>query len=166
MDSKKTLFIVRHGKSTWDYHGIEDIDRPLKERGIQNAYDTAGFLKDQDQLPEMIYTSPATRAFHTAIIFARVLNFSEDKLFVKNDLYMANVDDILQVIAETSSRVNSLMIFGHNPGFTDITNYLSELSLSNLPTSGLVMLTFASEEWKDINRSNLISAVSEFPNNY
>ncbi len=166
MSLNKTLFIVRHGKSTWDYHGVDDIDRPLKERGIRNASEMAGYIKKQNIFPEMIYSSPAARAVNTALIFARIFDFPEDKFFIKNDLYMSDTDDILNVISETSAKVGSLMIFGHNPGFTDLANYLSELRLANIPTSGLVILDFSCEEWKGIGRSNLISGISEFPNNF
>ena len=76
----KTLYIVRHGKSSWDYDNIKDIDRPLKEKGILDADEMAGRLRDMGRKPERIISSPATRALHTATIFQRILQVPGDEL--------------------------------------------------------------------------------------
>ncbi|MCK5170441.1 MAG: histidine phosphatase family protein, partial [Bacteroidales bacterium] len=75
MNSFKYLYIVRHGKSIQDYGNISDIDRPLKERGINDGYKMAERLLVQNKIPEKIISSSAVRALHSATIFARTLNF-------------------------------------------------------------------------------------------
>ena len=72
----KKLYIVRHGKSTWDYESTSDIDRPLKERGIKDAYSMSERLLDKIQIPELIISSNAIRALHTATIFARTFKLN------------------------------------------------------------------------------------------
>ena len=165
MADQKTLFIVRHGKSSWDFQEISDVDRPLKERGVRNSYEMADKLKSEGMIPEIILSSPACRAFHTAVIFMRVFNLPEDRFFVKNGLYLADTKVILHVISQTGNEINKLMIFGHNPGFTDIVNSLSTLNIANVPTTGVVALNFGSTEWKNIGRKNFISGNSAFPDN-
>ena len=165
MDLQKTLFIARHGKSSWDQHGVADFDRPLKERGIKNAYEIAEFMVSKELLPEIIYTSPAARALNTAIIFSRVLNFPEKDIFLRNELYLADFEEIMNVVRQTSVGSKSVMIFGHNPGVTDLANFLSDLRLTNLPTAGLVTLTFTARNWNEVQKSNLISSSCDFPGN-
>ncbi len=111
----KTLFIVRHGKSSWDYDDISDIDRPLNERGIRDGYKMAGRLKKSGRKPGMIISSPAARALHTAIIFQRTLGISDRKFILDRDLYEAETEDIMEVIFGVDDGVESVMIFSHNP---------------------------------------------------
>ncbi len=165
MITTKTLFIVRHGKSSWDFEEVSDIDRPLKEKGIKDAYDIAGRLKDKGMIPRQIISSPAIRALHTAIIFSRVLEIPEKHIIISADLFHSDPEDILDLLGHTPASIESLIIFGHNPGFTDLANILSRLSLSNIPTSGLVMLEFKTDSWKKIGRNTLVKESFDFPSN-
>jgi len=165
MAGEKILFIVRHGKSTWDYPGVDDIDRPLKDRGISDAYEMAGRISGTGTLPDAIISSPAARALHTAIIFSRVLNFSPDEISIDQDLYLADTREIMTVIKSTDNSRNSLMIFGHNPGFTELANYLSSLNIENVPTCGLVRLKFKTESWNGIGKKCLADEFFDFPQN-
>ena len=65
----KTLYIVRHAKSSWEYDGIEDIDRPLKKRGINDAYLMSKVLNEEINRPDVFLSSSANRALHTSVIF-------------------------------------------------------------------------------------------------
>jgi phosphohistidine phosphatase len=165
MKEEKTLFIIRHGKSTWDYPGVSDIDRPLKDRGIKDAHEMAGRIVKMQLMPDCIVSSPAARALHTSIIFARVLNFSADEIIINEDLYHADSYQCLSVIKETDDSRNALMIFGHNPGFTELVNMLSRLELDNLPTTGLAILKFNTDNWKGISRKSLTSESFDSPHN-
>jgi phosphohistidine phosphatase len=165
MANKKTLFIVRHGKSTWDYEAVSDIDRPLKERGIKDAYEIAGRIKNKRQIPQRILSSPAIRALHTAIIFSRVLEVREEEIIISEGLFHADPAEIINLVGNSPGHIDSLMIFGHNPGFTSLSNILSNLSLDNVPTSGLVKLVFETDSWKKIGRKNLVEESFDFPSN-
>ena len=70
----KVLYIVRHAKSSWDYDNMADVDRPLKVKGIKTAYEIARNIKLKNNLPDLIISSPANRALHTAMILARVFD--------------------------------------------------------------------------------------------
>ena len=159
----KNLFIVRHGKSSWDYDSIDDIDRPLKNRGIADGYKMAGRLLKQKFKPDLLVSSSACRAFHTATIFHRVLHMDAEKFRIDPALYLSGVDDILSVIYGIDDRINSLMIFGHNPGFTDISNYLSTMNIDNVPTTGIVHLVFDTKKWTTIGREVLVNESFDFP---
>ncbi len=163
MKKRKTLHIVRHAKSSWDYDNISDIDRPLKLKGIKNAYEMARRIKIRNALPEFIITSPANRAIHTAIIFARVFELPLSKIIIDENLYATGEDSIMDIIKKTDNSVKSLMIFGHNPELTYFANIFVKDTIDNISTAGTVSLVFDIENWKDISKKKLISELFDFP---
>jgi phosphohistidine phosphatase len=165
MAKEKILFIGRHAKSSWDHPERVDIDRPLSERGVQNAYLMAGRMKSRGDMPQHIISSPANRALHTAIIYARELDFPLSGLIVDDDLYMTGERTILKIITGVSNDIDTLMIFGHNPDFTNLANYFLKDRIYNIPTSGIVMLSFGTTDWEKISRSNLADFSFDFPKN-
>lgn len=162
MKQTKVLQIVRHAKSSWEYDGIADIDRTLKAKGIQNAYEISRKLKMNDQVPDRIISSPANRALHTAVIFARILEFPIDKLIISDILYESSADKILGFIKKTPDDCHSLMIFGHNPDVTHLVDHYVKMS-DDLPTSGVATLVFNCQTWKDISPENLAQKLFFFP---
>lgn len=159
---KKILHIVRHAKSSWDYENIADIDRPLESKGILKAYKVSNKLKHENLKPQFMISSPANRALHTAIIFARVLDVPLKQLSVNPLLYDSCINDLMKLIAQTGDDVNSIMIFGHNPGFTSIVNHLAKTRIENLPTSGVVTLIFETGTWKSISRNLITGQINHF----
>lgn len=165
MAMEKVLYIVRHAKSSWDSPGRPDIDRPLAERGLKNAYDMAKRMKQRGHKTDQIISSPANRALHTAIIFARELQLPVYQILINEELYMGGEDAILQIIMDTDNEVDSLMVFGHNPDFTHLANHFPDEKINNLPTCGLVRMVFDVPGWNDINRGNLVDFIIDFPKN-
>jgi len=165
MNKEKILIIVRHGKSSWDQKSVSDIDRPLKDRGVKDAYEMANRILKKGIRPDCIISSPALRALHTSIIFSRVFDFPVNEIIINQDMYLSEPDRILTIINETSNSIDSVMIFGHNPALTELVNYLSELDIDNLPTTGLVMLRFSSDNWKGINKNCHKLEYFDFPHN-
>jgi len=158
----KTLHIVRHGKSSWDFPEISDIDRPLIEKGILNNYLIAERIVNKFLKPDLIYTSAAIRCIHTAIIFARAIGVDLRNIQIKSNIYEAETSSIVDLIEETSSDINNLLIVGHNPTFTNLANlYLTDY-IENLPTSGVVTLNFDTKNWNIIDKQP-ISTEIDFP---
>jgi len=160
---ERRLFIIRHGKSSWDNEGLDDIDRPLAERGLRNAEDMASRLKERGLIPQLVYSSPANRALNTALIMCRHWGLSPADLQIHDSLYMAYLTEIGQVVSGAPDRVTNLAIFGHNPSFTLYANQFLAEPMDNLPTAGVVVLTLDSENWKDIGRARVSEALVDFP---
>ncbi|MCG8410704.1 MAG: histidine phosphatase family protein [Bacteroidales bacterium] len=160
----KILTIVRHGKSDWG-NNIQDIDRPLKERGVKDAYKMAERLQNRTLNPDLIITSTANRAVHTAIIFSRVLKIDDSKIILNSDFYMADYTSIIQFISRLYNSVNSVLIFGHNPTFTYLANMFLPDSISNLPTAGVVSLNFETNSWHEFLKSKLVDYFIDSPKN-
>jgi phosphohistidine phosphatase len=159
----KQLYIVRHAKSTWDYEGISDIDRPLSIRGITDAGTMAGKMKSQGSVPSLLLSSPACRAFHTATIFARVLKVPCEELIIAEKFYQGSMTEILTILEKVDDRHSSVMIFGHNPDFTLLANHFLKHQVDNIPTAGVVTLNFSSVSWKELKKLKPESERIDFP---
>jgi phosphohistidine phosphatase len=162
MKNYKQLYIVRHGKSSWDYE-VDDIDRPLKVKGINDAYKMADRLNKRNKHPQLIISSPANRALHTAIIFARTLNHPISNLNIHEIIYNGSDEQILDFIKTLDDAVSSVMIFGHNPMSTDLANRFLKDKLDNLPTAGIASINFKTDSWKNIESNNASTELVDYP---
>lgn len=165
MSSKKKLYIIRHAKSSWDYENISDIDRPLKLRGIRNAYEMARRLKIERSIPNTFISSPANRAMHTANIFINVFEISHENLKIDHRLYGNGLDAIIELIQAQPSNINKLAIFGHNPDFSLVARYFAKNPIYELPTCGVAIFTFDCKDWKEIGKGNQVAELFDFPKN-
>lgn len=149
----KTLYLIRHAKSSWDDALQSDFDRPLNKRGKKDAPNMARRLKEKRVTPDFIISSPATRAMDTCKAFAKVLNYDHNKIKTDNRLYHASEDQILKVIRELKDREHDeeevVLLFGHNPGLTELANSLLNEYIDNIPTCGIVKAHLKIDHWKD-----------------
>lgn len=145
----KKLIIVRHAKSSWE-HDVIDHERPLNNRGIQDAKNVSKGLIDLDLNPDIILSSDAVRAKTTASIFLENLNFNNDSIYLNHDLYDFSGQNLMKVIKNSKDSMNTLMIFGHNHAITAFVNTYGNEIIDNVPTSGVVILEFDIENWKNL----------------
>jgi len=151
----KKLILVRHGKSSWDYE-VSDKDRPLKERGINDAYLVAKTYALHYKGGCQMISSPANRALHTAIIFGRVLNYPVDSLRIQSSCYDFSGEQVLEVIRSQDQKINTLFVFGHNYALTSLVNALGDQYIDNVPTAGLVEIHFETENWQTIDQGRTV----------
>ena len=157
--SVKTLWIVRHAKSSWSDPGLRDFDRPLNRRGTRDAGRMGRFLARQGDLPQRLLASTARRAWDTAELIARGIGYSADDILPQPDLYDASVGEMLAVIHDIDQTHASVMLFSHNPGVTDLTNALTGSSIGNVPTCGVARVTLDVDTWTAVKpaRGKLVS---------
>jgi len=160
---ERNLYIIRHGKSSWDHDNLEDVHRPLAGRGIRAAGEMARRLADLGMVPNLLYSSHATRALSTALIMRNTWGLPPAALQVHEELYMAYDEEVARVLSRASSAITDLAIFGHNPSFTEFANWFLPDPLDNLPTAGAVVVTFDSPGWKDIVKSTVVRTLVEIP---
>ena len=160
----KTLYVVRHAKSSWEYHELPDMDRPLKGRGIRDAHLMASWLQDLLTTAPVLYSSPATRTLHTAMIFARTLGIPLDEVRVAESLYSASHLDIAAFLRGIQGEPGSIMLFGHNPGMSEFITDCVPGFTENLPTGGVAVLQFEISSWNDLG-SEAELRYFDFPKN-
>jgi phosphohistidine phosphatase len=149
----KTLYVVRHAKSSWEDPHEADFDRPLNDRGKRDAPRMGKRLKEKEIHPDLMISSPAKRAWSTCKRIAEILDFPKAGIATNPLLYHAGEDIILKVVQSVKPLHKTLMIFGHNPGLTDFVNAIMKdesTYIDNIPTCGVVALSFDVEGWAKI----------------
>jgi phosphohistidine phosphatase len=145
----KTITFLRHSKSSWDYI-LEDVDRPLNEVGIEKIKKVAESSKHQFINSDIIFSSTANRAIHTCLILTRHLSISNSKIRLSEDLYTFNHFEVFNFIKKIEDNYSQVVLVGHNPAYTEISNYFSENKILNLPTARWFSMKFDSNKWSDI----------------
>src|SRR5690606_21459814 len=112
-------------------------------------------LKAHRARPSLILTSHAARARTTARIVARILGYPAEFLQTERALYLASAETILRVVSQQDERFADVLVVAHNPGMTELANrLLPDLSLDNLPTSGVIALESDAERWGDLDTAD------------
>ncbi len=146
----KTLYLCRHAKSSWADPGMDDFDRPLNERGLRNAPFMANVFKERGEPVDLIVTSPANRARTTARSFVTALDLHPDRFTEERAIYLAERHALAHLISKLPNSADRVVLFGHNPGFTDVLNHFSDAGVDNLPTCGMVRIDFAVNDWQHV----------------
>ncbi len=159
----KTIYLVRHAKSSWNFPDLSDFDRPLNKRGKKNAPEMGKRLESRDIKPDLLVASPANRAYNTALAIAHEIGYPSDKIEQNRDIYHASEAALLSVIQQINDESNSLMLFGHNPGFTDLANILGNDWIDNIPTAGIVCIEFNTNQWSEISPKTGVTKWFDYP---
>lgn len=146
----KTLYLVRHAKSSWKEADLSDHDRPLNSRGERDAPRMGKRLQKREPLPKVVISSSAVRAKTTAKILAKEIGYSPSKIVIDEGLYDAGPGDIVSIIRSLDDNIDCAMLVGHNPTFTTLINALGNCHIDNLPTCGIAVLAFPLKTWKGI----------------
>jgi len=109
--------------------------------------------------PEIVFSSPAKRAFETCKIFVRNLNIIEENVRINEDLYDFGGQNVVKFIKLMSDNYKTVMIFGHNHALTSIVNTYGNVYVDNLPTSGLVVIAFDIENWSDLKQGKTVKTI-------
>jgi phosphohistidine phosphatase len=151
----RTLCLIRHAKSSWDNPSLRDFERPLNERGLREAPLMAQKLFDSGVRPDLIVSSTANRALTTAKFFADRFGIAHEFIVQRSDIYEAMSSTILRIIRELPETAGAVLIFGHNPTFTDVANTFSDENwIDNVPTCGIVVLESRAESWTKVTENN------------
>jgi phosphohistidine phosphatase len=162
----KTLYLMRHAKSSWDYPELSDHDRPLNGRGRQDAPLMGSQLLSREIKPDLVLSSTAVRALTTATLVAKEVDYDMDKLQTDEDIYHADKSGLLQIIREIPEEIDSLLFVAHNFAISELANMLAPESLADIPTAGVVALTFPVNSWADIEPEHCKVLFTDKPKNY
>src|SRR5688500_13052678 len=133
---------------------MTDFERPLNERGLQNAPMMARLFKRRNEPVDLLVSSTAVRALSTARLFADELGIPEKQIKKEPAIYEASVPAILNVIGSLPAKADRVMLFGHNPGFSNVIDHLTGHALGNLPTCGIARLELMIDDWKLVTRGS------------
>ncbi|MDH3886051.1 MAG: histidine phosphatase family protein [Desulfobacterales bacterium] len=159
----KTLYLVRHAKSSWKYPNLDDFERPLNKRGRKNAPFMGRILKKLKVAPDLVISSPANRAATTARIIADSIDYPLEKIHYNETIYASSEHELIQVIQQLGDAVNRAMLVSHNPALTDLANTIADTAISNIPTCGVVGLNLNISSWVKIGEQRGKLKFFEFP---
>ena len=152
----KRLILIRHSKSSWKDLSLTDFNRPLNGRGKLDGPLMADYLKRKIDKIDYLHSSSSVRTFETSKYFIKQIQF--EKVEYDDALYHCSATSILNMISNYSDDYQSVMIIAHNPGLTNLINNITNISLDNLPTTGLAEIEFNINSWSKLSykNSNLI----------
>ncbi len=160
----RTLYLIRHAKSSWGNPGLRDHDRPLNERGLHDAPKMAQLLAEQGIKPDLLVSSPAKRALTTALYFAEAFKIEGIEVLREAKIYEAFPHEILSIISDLPESAQTVALFGHNPTFTEVANRFMENDfIENIPTCGIVKISSSADPWREFYEGNSKVAACYFP---
>ena len=159
----RTLYIIRHAQASHEQIFPGDFYRTLDKQGYKEAMEMAAWFTGEELLPDCFISSPAIRAYSTALIFAKQLNYTPENIQLKDAIYDASFRTLYSVLREGKDAHSSIAIFGHNPGLTDLLNDLCGFCTENIPTSGIAAVTIKSKSWNELKSGSGKLLTIEFP---
>ncbi len=163
----KTVYFIRHAKSSWNDMSLRDFDRPLNKRGKRDAPFMAQKLREFGVEPDAIVSSPANRAITTATHFAKALDVLPQNIIHEATIYEAYATTVLKLVQTQPNNLQTILVFGHNPAFTMIANLFKRGShIDNVPTCGIVKVEATIDNWTDFTANNGTVTAFHFPKQY
>ena len=159
----KTIYIVRHAKSSWGDFSISDHERTLTQVGVNKTKKVIDFFNKNNVKPSVIICSSAIRAVETAKLIAQGINYDVNQIITNASLYHADVNDIYNELFGVDNKLNSAMIIAHNPTLTDFANEFAVPVIDNLPTTGVICVEFETDNWHEITNAKYKVKFVVFP---
>jgi len=145
----KTLYLMRHAKSSWKDSQLMDHERPLKKKGRKDAAGMGELLNGKKRTPAIIYASTAERARETAGIVAEKSGYIGE-IHYDQKLYLAEPDTLVAFIHQLPEDVDCILLVGHNPGLEALVQVLSGKIVA-LSTAAIAHLQLPVDRWSEIN---------------
>ena len=159
----KTLYLVRHAKSSWKYPKLDDFERPLNKRGRRNAPFMGSVLKELKVAPDLVLSSPANRAATTARAIADHIDYPLDDIQYSEIIYSFSENALIHVIRQIDDKIKAAMVVGHNPALTELANSIGDTAISNIPTCGVCCVNLNISSWADFGDQRGKLKFFEFP---
>lgn len=147
----RTLYLTRHAKSSWDDPTTDDFHRPLNDRGERDAPVMARVFKERGEPVDRLVSSPAVRAITTCKVFAKALGVAETAITQDKGIYLATAEMLLRTVNLLKDDWPRVMLFGHNPGFTELAEYISDADIGEMATCATVRIDFTVKTWGEVS---------------
>ncbi|MCS3797952.1 histidine phosphatase family protein [Niastella sp. OAS944] len=145
----KSVIIIRHAKSSWDNIGESDFDRPLNDRGKDDAPKMAKRLLERKVSIDAFISSSAKRARKTAALFIKEFDGDKEDIKLVPALYLAGPDAFYDAIAKAPASAKTIALFGHNPGITEFANDLTDVRVDDMPTCAMFAVKADIKDWSE-----------------
>src|SRR5215212_11668689 len=144
----RTLYLLRHAKSSWNDASLRDFDRPLNDRGRDAAARVGKRLASEKLSTPLLVCSPALRTRETAEIVLKSSKLHVEERFDER-IYEASLRELMEVISEIPDDKPVAILIGHNPGFEELLAFLTG-EVRRMPTGALAKIEFDVASWRDV----------------
>jgi phosphohistidine phosphatase len=141
----KTLYLLRHAKSSWKDKSLLDVERPLNKRGRKAAATVGKFFKRKRIIPDLVLCSTAVRARETTEIVMEAAGRNPEIHFDER-IYEAGPERLLEVVAQIDKAKKRVLLVGHNPGLEEFLELLTA-TVKTMPTGTLSKLVLKTSNW-------------------
>ena len=146
----KTILLLRHAKSSWKDVGQTDHARPLNKRGLRDAPRMGRLIAEQNLTPDLILSSSAMRAMHTAKAVAEAID-GLAPLVEEDELYLASPRAYIDTARYLEESFQRILFVGHNPGISELLNALTGCD-TIMPTAALAQIELPINQWNRLSR--------------
>ena len=160
----KSLYIIRHAKSSWGNFSLPDFERPLNERGEKDAPVMAKRLLKKNTSIDLFVSSPAKRALKTCKLFCKEFNVTEEAILVVEKLYHASSEIFYKVVREIDDKYEHVAIFSHNPGISEFVNSLhTNVTIDTMPTCAIFAVSIDCTNWNQFESAQKKFILFDYP---
>lgn len=145
------LTLVRHAKASWDEVQARDFERPLDPGGQRDAPVMALRVSALRRTPDRLVSSPALRAISTARVFAERLGVDERDIVLEPRIYDASLQTLVEVVRSLPDASRHVMLFGHNPAFSELSNWLATCPFDDMPTCAVASFELSASAWSEVD---------------
>lgn len=159
----KQIVLVRHAHAAAAEPGLEDFERRLDKRGRREAEAMARRALELGLVPDHLISSPADRAIATAREFARTLGFPLPRIRHDDRVYLAEPEQLVAILRAAPSAASRVMLVGHNPGLSQLAEWLAGDAVGHLPTAAVYAMRSRSGAWPDLHAGAFERTHYEYP---
>lgn len=164
---KRTLYLIRHAKSSHIDTILVDFDRPLIKKGKTAAKLMGQKLMQRGVLLDKMLISPAKRCKSTAKRIAKALTFEKDSIVKDTSLYKCKTQQLIAAIRDLGPQYKSVAIVAHNPSIIQTANHFQKDTIfTSVPTGGIIALEFKADSWQNLGHKQGSFLFFDFPKRY
>lgn len=146
----KSVFIIRHGKSSWSDPSRTDLERPLNNRGKRASLAMGEFLSERGIRPDLVICSPALRARRTAEHICRGLGHDLGSIRIERCIYFDGHREILEMISRLDDSANCVFLVGHEPTSSYLVHSLCGEDVLKFPTAAAFGIRLKADQWREV----------------
>ena len=148
------LYLIRHAQSADKHPSQPDKERELTPQGMNDALSVGVYLYRQKINFDLIVSSTAIRAKHTAELVVDAAKMMPDKIQFEEELFTASVRTFLALVNQLDDAFSHVMCIGHNPVISYLAEYLTKAEIGDMPPAGLVIIQINVQHWKEITQGS------------
>lgn len=163
--NSKTLYLIRHAKSSHKDATLADIERPLNSRGKSDAVLMGTKLLEKNPSGiDAIVISPSKRTKSTAKRIAKLFDFDKDAIQKDSALYRCPTRVLIAAVQDLDDKHDKVIMIGHNPSIIQTANYFQKDTIfMDVPTCGIIAIKFNGGSWKDFTHKSGTFQFFDYP---